>query len=124
MFFIGVFGVETKEKNLGIINNLNCKNCSEGVLKIVKSYNYFHIFFIPLFKWKVKYYALCNTCGAVFCIPIEKGEKIERGQRDVLSYWDLSDCISYGRVHIRCNNCGKTMKEDYEYCPYCGEKLK
>jgi len=26
--------------------------------------------------------------------------------------------------HFKCPNCGKTVKNDYKFCPYCGASLK
>ena len=49
MFFIGVFGIEDKEKEIKIIRNFQCKNCSiSNGGKINKTFTYFHFFFIPI----------------------------------------------------------------------------
>ena len=56
MFFIGIFGVHQTEKQLGNYNNVICPSCGSFTrLQIFKRYTYFHIFFIPVFKWNIKY---------------------------------------------------------------------
>ena len=51
MFFIGVFGIDNKEKEIKILNNFCCKNCNESSeTKLIKTYSFFHFFFLPLFK--------------------------------------------------------------------------
>jgi hypothetical protein len=40
MFFIGIFGVETKSKEIKDINNITCKQCGRfGVYMLVKKYS-------------------------------------------------------------------------------------
>ena len=69
MFFIGVFGIDNKEKEIKILNNFCCKNCNESSeAKLIKTYSFFHFFFLPLFKWNEKYYVICNGCNSIFNI--------------------------------------------------------
>ena len=92
MFFIGVFGIDNKEKEIKILNNFCCKNCNESSeAKLIKTYSFFHFFFLPLFKWNEKYYVICNGCNSIFNIDKEKGKAIERGEKSEISYWDLKE---------------------------------
>ena len=92
MFFIGVFGIDNKEKEIKILNNFCCKNCNESSeAKLIKTYSFFHFFFLPLFKWNEKYYVICNGCNSIFNIDKEKGKAIERGEKLEISYWDLKE---------------------------------
>jgi len=124
MFFIGIFGIESKQKEVGYVQEIGCKNCPSKELKIYKTYDFFHFFFIPLFKWNIAYYAICKNCRAVYEIPREKGEGVEKGYKDVLSYWDLKQSEKSESFPQRCGSCGRTVEPNYQYCPYCGEKLK
>ena len=92
MFFIGIFGIDNKFKEIKVLNNFSCKNCniSNGA-SLVKYYTFFHFFFIPIFKWNEEYYVICNGCNSSFSIPKEKGKAIERGEDIEISYWDLKD---------------------------------
>lgn len=127
MFFIGVFGIENKEKEIKFIDNIQCKNCNKPGGKLVKTYNYFHFFFLPLIKWKEKYYFICEGCKSIYEIPKEKGKAVEKGEDIEISYWDLKAAEAYpyySLERIRCKDCGKELKANYEYCPYCGSKTR
>lgn len=128
MFFIGIFGIDNKEKEIKIIDNLCCKNCNiSNGSKLIKSYTFFHFFFIPLFKWNENYYVICNGCNSVFNISKEKGKSVENGEDIELTYWDLKEVnnnyVSYYTVR-RCSRCNRKVENTFEYCPYCGEKIK
>ena len=49
-----------------------------------------------------------------------------RGEKSEISYWDLKEVNnSYENYYIRkCPKCNRELENDFEYCPYCGEKLK
>jgi hypothetical protein len=127
MFFIGIFGIENKDKLIKVLNNINCKNCNQIISgRLIKNFDFFHFFFIPLFKWNEKYYFICDNCKTVYSILKEKGKGIERGEKLELSYWDLQDMsTNYYNCHEikRCNNCGKEVESNFKYCPHCGAKI-
>lgn len=130
MFFIGIFGVENKQKEIKFINNVPCKNCDKGLGgKLIKTFDFFHFFFIPIFKWNEVYYVICNKCKSIYEIPLDKGKKIERGEDIEITYWDLKSIeTEYNNstysIGKRCIHCGRTVENNFEYCPYCGEKIK
>lgn len=125
VFFI--FGIQNKEKEIAVLGNIQCKNCDKGQGgKLIKTYNFFHFFFIRIFKWNEKYYVICNGCSSVFEIPKDKGKDIERGAKIDITYWDLKPANEnhYGLGAWKCNNCGREVRPDYDYCPYCGVRIK
>lgn len=127
MFFIGVFGIEEKQKEIGTIKNLSCKNCNEigSRLTLYKTYSFLHIFFLPVFKWNDRYYAVCSGCNSIYEIPKEKGIRMEQGDEEAITYWDLKpmDFGYYNNyIKYRCKNCGKEVESQFGYCPYCGTK--
>lgn len=123
MFFIGIVGIEQKEKKICILEDLDCKNCDKkGYSYLIKSYSYFHFFFIPIFKWNENYYVLCEGCSRVYTISKEKGTRIEHGEKNVINYWDLKDTESF--YNKQCSNCNREVDMNFEYCPYCGKKVK
>lgn len=132
MFFIGIFGIENKEKEIKIINNLTCKGCNRLTMaRVIKSYEFFHFFFIPIFKWNEKYYIQCESCRKVFSISKEKGKAIEKNENIEITYWDLQEINNsysngYYKYNINnvCKNCGKVVDSEYKYCPYCGHEVK
>ncbi|WP_195262524.1 MULTISPECIES: zinc-ribbon domain-containing protein [unclassified Clostridium] len=129
MFFIGIFGIENKEKEIKIINNLTCKSCNRlSMARVIKQYEFFHFFFIPIFKWNEKYYVECESCKKIFSISKEKGKMIEKGENIDITYWDLNEVNStYGydyNINSVCKSCGKVVDSEYKYCPYCGHEIK
>lgn len=129
MFFIGIFGIENKDKEIEVLNNLNCKKCNRTVSgRLIKNFNFFHLFFIPLFKWNEKYYVICDECKATFSIPKEKGKAIENEEAVEITYWDLQEMgnasfyDNYSRELI-CTNCGRKVDFGFQFCPYCGTKI-
>lgn len=130
MFFIGVFGIEDKQIEIETLNNFECKVCSnlQGA-KVIKRYNYFHFFFIPLFKWNESYYITCDRCGSVYSIPKEKGKSIENNENVDITYWDIKEVFSGNSNNESCRNticrsCGREVDNSYKYCPYCGQRIR
>ncbi|HOA79920.1 MAG TPA: zinc ribbon domain-containing protein [Defluviitaleaceae bacterium] len=123
MFFIGIFGIQTKEKEISSVRNTICPSCEAlGSYKIIKTYNYFHIFFIPIFKWNINYYIRTSCCRKVYMIDSQLGKEIEQGKIETLKKEDLivlNDIIDKDR----CLNCGSAINDHYAYCPYCGKPL-
>lgn len=125
MFFIGIFGTENKEKEIKIIDNLFCKSCNRSIKgRVIKSYRYFHFFFLPIFKWNEEYYVICEGCNTIFSISKDKGKALEKGENIELTYWDLQEIDKYYEYNSACKRCGKVISSEYEYCPYCGNKMK
>ena len=130
MLFIGVFGIENKEKIIKETQRIYCKGCNDYIEgKIIKVYSFFHFFFIPLFKWNEKYYVIYNNCNHVYSISKEKGKSIEHDESYEISYWDLKDFqgANYennNAINNKCFRCGRELERDYIYCPYCGEKIR
>lgn len=126
MFFIGIFGVEDKQKHIKDINTVSCKNCNGNRHKLIKQYSFFHIFFIPIFKWNIRYFLICNNCNTIYEVPKEKGMRAENGEDSAITYWDLEVIENYNgsQAQLRCSHCGRVVDSNFEFCPYCGERLK
>ena len=132
MFFIGIFGIENRDKEVKELNNLTCKKCNNIVQgKLIKNYDFFHFFFIPLLKWNEKYYVLCDRCKCLYSIQKEKGKAVENGEDVNITYWDLEEVYPDNTINFNdsiydmkiCQNCGAKVKRDFKYCPYCGKEI-
>jgi hypothetical protein len=67
MFFIGIFGIQDKDKYIGTCSNIECPSCGRlARYEIHKSYRYFHIFFIPIFRWNFRYFVKTSCCGRLY----------------------------------------------------------
>ena len=130
MFFIGIFGIENGQKEIKNLSSIPCKRCNGNTDgKLIKTFYMFQFFFIPIFKWSEKYYIKCNSCNSIYEISKEKGKKIENGENIEITYWDLSEInIGYYNNYYSpitiCPSCGKKVEGEYNYCPYCGTKIK
>lgn len=126
MFFVGIFGVETKEKELDDIQNIVCKSCgSMSSYKFIKTYNHFHFFFIPLYKWGIKYYLISRCCKNTFEIPLDLGKQIEEGRNVEVRDEDLTNITVYSSSQdTLCPSCKTYVEPHYRYCPHCGVNIK
>lgn len=117
MFFIGIFGIRNKTKTIAVRQGEICPVCQAlDQLKVVKKYEYFHFFFIPLWRWNVRYLIRTRCCVQTRGLPLQLGEKIERGEE-----------VDWGKFKPtapikRCPQCFGPLKDEYKYCPHCGEK--
>ena len=124
MFFIGIFGIEQKQKEVSDRRNIICPACEAfGSYRLIKMYNYFHIFFIPIFKWNTRYFIKTSCCNKIFEIHSEIGKRIEGGESVEIKSSDL-ESLGVAEQSNVCYHCGATIDPRYVYCPYCGKTLK
>jgi hypothetical protein len=122
MFFIGIFGIQNKDEKIGVINNTECISCgSLTKLDVYKRYSYFHIFFIPVYKWKFEYYAIPYCCKRACILKEEAGQNIEKGLKSAIIPEDCIQVISSSNNH--CPYCNINLPQDFKYCPHCGRAL-
>lgn len=120
MFFIGIFGIENKSKNILTNRNNICPLCNAyGSYDILKSYNYFHIFFIPLWKWTTRYFIRTHCCMKFCTLDNNIGLRIENGEM-----------VEIKKEHIHCDNnctlcpyCSSQIEPGFHYCPHCGKRI-
>ena len=121
MFF--VMGISDKEVKLNFDQLVICKCCGKyGHVEVFMRYTYFMFFFIPLFKWNKRYYVRMNCCNSISEISSDIGKGIENGTITSINPYILR-FEGKGYSAKRCNNCGFTTFEDFDYCPKCGSKL-
>ncbi len=122
MFFIGVFGTSYKEKEIGEVTLDQCPNCSGTPTGLVVTrYSYFHLFFLPIYKWNQEFAVYCPGCRTWFHLDPEVGHQIEQGALKTLNYWQLKNGKTAHEPY-RCENCGSEMETGFIYCPRCGAK--
>lgn len=126
MFFIGIFGIDERKKEISTIQNVFCKACgSMTSYKLFKVNKVFHFFFIPIINWDKRYYLISRCCNSIFNIPNQLGTALENNEDTNINDEDLHQINSYvhSNEHI-CSNCNNVVQSDYKYCPYCGEKME
>ncbi len=123
MFFI--FGIEEKEKELREFANIVCADCgSYSRAVLILHYTYFHIFFIPTFRWNKQYFVRVYGSGAVYEADAEYGRQLEQGAELIFSRLRKvrSGFGGAGEFYSVCKNCGEAFDPSFEYCPHCGVK--
>ena len=121
MFFIGIFGIESKSKVLKTNLTIKCPFCNDdNGTEVIKSYRYFHAFFIPLWRWDIKYFIKTQCCRKLCSLVQEIGCKIENGE-DVTIENKHFNCNDYEK---NCPNCTSILDYNFRYCPYCGNDVK
>ncbi|AGC68182.1 hypothetical protein Cst_c11870 [Thermoclostridium stercorarium subsp. stercorarium DSM 8532] len=123
MFFVGVFGVQDKDKYIGAYNNIICPSCgSLARYEIFKTYRYFHIFFIPTFRWNIRYIAKTSCCGRLYELDPVVGREFENNPYAEIREENLRPLGNYSPFKY-CINCRTNIPAEYNFCPYCGGKL-
>ncbi len=92
---------------------------------MIKTYNVFHFFFIPLIKWGKKYYLKSRCCNTIYAISKENLDrvKVERSFNNIDLEEIYTESSSDNNDTMICSNCGRAINCSFKYCPHCGEKL-
>ena len=86
-----LYSRKTKTKQLDFHQNIDCPVCNRpGSLKAYKSYRQLSVNFIPLFKYKKKWYIKTTCCGERYEISRETGEAVERKQKTSFTFDELT----------------------------------
>lgn len=133
MFFIGIFGIEEKAKAIRQIEVSMCPFCTKrGTHTLFKVYSYFHFFFIPIFRWNVRYLLQTSCCNRVYLITnaqlahdLERGIDVPITLADVELFRRFDQDFGYEDARSDfCPNCQRRVSKTFLYCPYCGSKLE
>lgn len=102
-FFIG--GIQPRTVRLAK-QAMTCPVCGHTDVYLKRVDHYLSLFFIPLFPVKkgVPFWG-CDNCDAVLD---KRGAPIRVEQR---------------RETARCPYCGRSLEEDFDYCPKCGRRI-
>jgi len=123
MFFIAFFGIHDKKKHIGTYNNAVCLSCGKwSRYEIYKSYRYFHIFLIPIFRWNVRYLVKASCCGCLYELEPTIGKEFEKNICTEIKNEYLRPINQYSPFKY-CSKCSRSVPVEYNYCPYCGENL-
>lgn len=123
MFFVGIFGINQTRKTIGVYNNAICPACHAFTrYEIFKTYSYFHIFFIPLYKWDIKYYVKAACCSSIFELDASIGQQYEKNKSTEINKEHLHQINEYLPYRV-CENCKARVESNYSFCPYCGQKF-
>lgn len=102
-----------------------CNHCGAyGRYQVFMTYMCLSIFFIPCFKWDKKFYVQTSCCNTIYELNPDIGRAIARGENVQIQPEHLTKVQAGHRsISRRCRNCGYETKEDFDFCPKCGERL-
>ncbi len=124
-----IMGISNGEKKLDFSQTIICETCGQyGHLEVFMTFTYFSLFFIPILKWKKRFYVKSLCCNRIYSIPEELGKQILHGQQVTLRLEDLHAEGYASSFHnhcqaVQCSNCGYEADTSFVYCPKCGNKL-
>ena len=115
-----LFGTNTRIEPLGEICDVCCPQCGLPVcLSLNRSYDYLHVFFLPVCKYRIRYFAVCSGCAATFSLDAEIGAKIVKGEHPPIP----PDALQPLHKGVRtCPTCGAAARSG-NFCSSCGAKL-
>jgi len=121
MFFI--MGSDAKIQQLGPVGAV-CSCCGQTLtFSLCKSFSYVHLFFIPVFRYHVRYIATCPGCAAVYEVAPDAGKAAEKGQLATLPPSALTLIQGGGRAAGSCPRCGAQNPPGSAFCNQCGSRL-
>ena len=122
MFFI--MGITNGRKDFDHNQVMTCPICGAyGSFRVFMTYTVLSLFFIPTFKWGKRYYVETSCCNTICELDPEVGKRIARGEDVQIRQEGLTRVMSRGYSVKRCQNCGYTTDEDFEFCPKCGNRF-
>ncbi len=124
--------VNQGKKNIGHHQLVICDKCGQyGRYEILMTYMYFSLFFVPIIKWKRRYFVKSTCCHTVYQLNGKVGDKIRRGKEVEITPRDLNliQRGAHGKQNIPvqkfCIHCNfSTSEPDFAYCPKCGKLLE
>lgn len=122
MFFIGIFGVQSKSQPIRTEQSIICPVCGAySRYDVIQSYTYFHIFFLPVWKWNYRYFIKTRCCQRLCELDQVVGTRIARGEAVEIKSGDLN-CEGSAQPRV-CLNCSRQVDPKYNYCPNCGNRM-
>lgn len=114
-----MIGISPYEKKLMENRPSLCPCCGRlGKIEVFMTAMEVTFFMLPIFRWNRRYFAKTICCKQTSFIPREQAKQLLlENNLDVSS---LSWPVQQAK---RCCFCGFTTKEEFLYCPKCGQKL-
>lgn len=97
-----------------------CFHCgSYGQFCVYVTYTQLILFFIPVFKWNVKYYIESSCCHAIYELKEEAGKQLMEDSDYEIRESDVK--VVY--TQNICPHCGHVVDQSDVYCSHCGQRL-
>ncbi len=116
--FMGISSAAKPAGEVGVV----CPLCGgTHRMNVARSYSYFHLFFIPLFKFGIQYFATCPGCASVFGLSKQLGDDIRTGAVVQVNSSQLHPMKN--NLDGCCPHCGHRNPTGSGYCNRCGRAL-
>ncbi len=125
MFFIGIFGVEDREKPIKDFANVVCPVCGRLTSPhFFERYTYFHVFFVPTFRWNKHFFVKLRCCGAIYEADAAYAQELKTAAGiDFSRLKKISGGFGgFEDMFAHCSRCGAEFDASFAYCPHCGAK--
>ena len=124
LFFIG--GLQPRREVLEA-GPFGCPRCGRKSARIEQVRSYLSLFFVPLVPVRRgEPYLVCADCGAA--APLGSGGPAGFPEAyDPETYEGLDEELDERLEDtgpLTCSECGMPIEPEFDYCPYCGRKLK
>jgi len=125
MFFL-IGGLEPRREVLDP-GPLPCPSCGKRAARIEQVRSYLSLFFIPLIPVRRgEPYLVCERCGAVR--PLRGDDAAGFPEAYSPETYEGLDQELAGELEddgpLTCAECGGPVEPEFDYCPYCGTRLK
>ena len=122
MFFLGIMGIDAKVSKAGVLHVPNCPVCGgQAPLHVVRRYQYFHVFFLPLIPFNSHYIATCPGCASVFEITNEVGDSARKNGEAYANPGQFT--LLQNNLQRSCPVCGAELDPEDNFCRNCGSSL-
>ena len=117
-----IMGTDAKIQQLGTVGVV-CPKCGRSCsFSLCKCYSFLHLFFLPVFRWNVRYIATCPGCACLYDVDPEAGKAAEKGRLATLPASALTLSRDSGSVGA-CPRCGAVNPPGSAYCNQYGSRL-
>ncbi len=118
-----IFGITNGTNDLGVrkCRFFSCCSSSEVMAAVTCTFEQFTLFFIPLFRFRKRYFVSCPNCGTVYEMRSDEGKRIERDYAAEINPDMLF--IVQGANKKTCPSCKCSVDPYCRYCPNCGTSL-
>lgn len=115
-----IMGVSPGEKQLDFRQTIICDHCgSYGRLEVVVTFMAFSLLFIPLFRWRKRYFVITTCCHGRSEIGKELGRAIAKGEVQSIDPATIRFTNEVNKLK-HCQSCGFHTEQDFRFCPKCG----
>ena len=123
-----IMGTSFERKVFNFSQLITCTECGHyGRFNVFMTYIVLTLFFIPtMIKWKKRYYVQTSCCGTIYELDPEIGKAVAKGEDVHILPIHLKKTRqrAYYQPPLKyCRRCGYMTREDFKFCPKCGEEM-